>query len=47
MEPPIITRQREALVKMERLLVRQLESDKEQVATLHATLQRLKNGGGG
>lgn len=47
MEPPIISRQRDALVKMEVLLARQLESDKEQIATLHATLQRLKNGGGG
>jgi len=44
--PPTIQRQKDALVKMEGILVRQMEEDQKKVADLHATLQRLKHGGG-
>lgn len=44
--PPAIQRQKEALGKMEAILVRQMEEDQKKVADLHATLQRLKHGGG-
>jgi len=46
-ESPIVTRQKDALRKIEKLLVNQVEQDKQQVAALHIALQRLKHGGGG
>jgi len=46
-ESPIVTRQKDALRKIEKLLVNQVEQDKQQVADLHIALQRLKHGGGG
>ena len=45
-EPPIVRKQKEALRKIEALLVQQVEQDKQRVADLHATLQRIKHGGG-
>lgn len=44
--PLVIGKQAEALKSLEVLLQRQLESDKREVANLHASLQRLKHGGG-
>lgn len=45
-EPPIVKRQKEALRKIEAMLVDQVEQDKQRVADLHVALQRIKNGGG-
>lgn len=44
--PPVISRQKRSLEAIERLLERQIEEDHQKVADLHATLQRLKHGGG-
>lgn len=43
---PIVTKQKEALRKIEGLLLQQVEQDKQRVADLHAALQRIKHGGG-
>jgi hypothetical protein len=43
---PIVERQREALTQLKGLLERQVAEDKEKLADLHATVQRLKHGGG-
>jgi hypothetical protein len=45
-EPPIVKRQKAALRQIEALLEQQIEQDKQRVADLHATLQRIKHGGG-
>ncbi len=45
-EPPVVKRQKEALRKIEALLVEQVEQDKQRVADLHIALQRIKHGGG-
>jgi hypothetical protein len=44
--PPTIQRQKKALREVEGVLHRQMEEDQQRVADLHATLQRLKHGGG-
>ena len=44
--PPTIQRQKKALREMEGVLQHQMEEDQMRVADLHATLQRLKHGGG-
>tara|TARA_Y100000389_G_scaffold204046_1_gene254680 strand:+ start:147 stop:377 length:231 start_codon:yes stop_codon:yes gene_type:complete len=45
-EPPVVKRQKDALRKIEALLVEQVEQDKQRVADLHVALQRIKHGGG-
>lgn len=45
-ESPIVKKQKDALRKIEALLVQQVEQDKQRVSELHATLQRIKHGGG-
>lgn len=45
-ESPIVTRQKEALGKVQGLLEDQVEQDQVRVAHLLADLQRLKHGGG-
>ena len=45
-ESPIMKKQKDALRRIESLLVQQVEQDKQRVADLHATLQRIKHGGG-
>lgn len=44
--PKVVGEQAQALREIEKILQKQLESDKKEVANLHAALQRLKNGGG-
>ncbi len=46
-ESPLLKRQGEALQKIEVLLERQIKSDQEKIAELHAIMQRAKHGGGG
>lgn len=43
---PIAERQKETLRKLQGLLETQIEIDQLKVAELHATLQKVKNGGG-
>jgi len=43
---PMVERQKDALRKLKGLLEQQIEQDKEKLATLHTTVQRLKHGGG-
>lgn len=45
-EPPVVKRQKEALRKIEALLVEEVEKDKQRMADLHVALQRIKHGGG-
>jgi hypothetical protein len=44
--PLVMGKQAEALREIEKLLQKQVEADKAEVANLHASLQRLKHGGG-
>ena len=44
--PPTIKRQKKALKQIEGILEKQIEEDQKKIADLHATLQRLKHGGG-
>jgi hypothetical protein len=43
---PIVERQKEMLTKVRDLLEEQIKKDKETVSELHATVQRMKVGGG-
>jgi len=43
---PMVERQKEMLGQVRDLLEQQIEMDKEKVSELHATVQRLKHGGG-
>jgi hypothetical protein len=43
---PLVERQKELLGNLVSLLEEQVERDKKRVSELHATLQRLKHGGG-
>jgi len=45
-ESPLVRKQKEALSRVEGILQTQLEQDQKRVADLHASLQRLKHGGG-
>jgi hypothetical protein len=44
--PLLMGKQAEALRELESLLQKQIEADKREVASLHASLQKLKHGGG-
>lgn len=43
---PILEKQKANLRQLKDILEKQIENDKRQVSELHATLQRLKHGGG-
>jgi len=43
---PMVERQKELLVQVQRLLEKQIKDDKAKVSELHAVVQRMKHGGG-
>jgi len=43
---PILERQRKLLIQLRELLDQQVSADKEKLSELHATVQRIKHGGG-
>ena len=45
-QPPMIERYKEFLLRIKKVLEDQVGADKEKVAELHATAQRMKHGGG-
>jgi hypothetical protein len=45
-ESPMIERHKALLVKVQEMLERQVEADKNKISELHTVLQRAKHGGG-
>ena len=43
---PIVERQKEVLLKLKGLLEAQIESDLLKIAEAHASVQKIRNGGG-